>query len=602
MRHVFVVVALVVAVAVPAAAQSDPGGVERIFGPDRIATATAISFNLWPDQAASVAVVARADVAADALAATPLAVTGPLLLSPADRLPDSVADELVRVLPPDATVVLAGGPAALSDQVADDIAALGLTPVRAAGPDRAATAVAIAELVAQAPERIYLADGDGFADAMAAGSAAGRHGDAVVMLTRGQDVPAVTADAVGRHPDAEVVAVGAAAAAAAGDLADRTIVGVDVYDTAAKVAADVASAGPAGTVALASGENFPDGLAGGAHAAAQGIPLLLTARDGLPDTTRAATDALGVTDLVVYGGTAAISTTATGQVFGIEPVAVPHGSLVISSSGRIDAVDSRTLNATLIATLAADDTALVDVSPDRRQVTFTDGAGRLVVTNADGSDEQVLSTVPAGYEYYGTPRWSPDGTQVAVAATRNTDPSFPTLCSDIFIFPAAAIAQPGTTRPPVHQAGGVINGLDWTPDGGRLVYANDQISSTVTCNDQQVGLWTVGIDGTSPAPLTNERDGNPTVRADGTVAFHRQLDCSACGRDLFTVRLDGSALTQLTAGSRGSWPEWSPDGTQLVYTVRSPSNPSQDLIRILDPATGTVTGLANIDWTTTVTW
>jgi hypothetical protein len=70
-----------------------------------------------------------------------------------------------------------------------------------------------------------------------------------------------------------IVAIGGSAAAA--DPAATPVVGADRYATAAKVAANVLPA-PAGVV-IATGANFPDGLAGAAYAAHFGWAMMLVA-------------------------------------------------------------------------------------------------------------------------------------------------------------------------------------------------------------------------------------------------------------------------------------------------------------------------------------
>ena len=294
--------------AVPPPPLSDPASVTRLAGPERISTAVAVSQDHWDQGQARSAVVARADIAADALAATPLAMTGPLLLSSASELSDVTADELTRAVQQGGVVYLAGGEAALSSHLQEEIADLGFTPTRLAGLTRYATAVHIAEEVDDNPQKIYLADGTGFAEALVAGAAAARQVGAVVLLTAGDQISAETRAVLRDHPNAEVIAVGTAATATG--AADRAVVGVDVYDTARLLASEL----PAGdTAALASGEQFPDGLAGGAHAAVRGLPLLLTRRDNLPDPTAAFLRDAGVDRLVVYGGHAAVSTEVTNE-------------------------------------------------------------------------------------------------------------------------------------------------------------------------------------------------------------------------------------------------------------------------------------------------
>ena len=96
---------------------------DRIAGPERIATAVAVSQSAFPDGAAA-AYLARADLFADALAAASLR-DGPVLLVPScGDLPPDVATELRRLDPE--RVAALGGTAAVCDAMLDQA-------VRAAG-------------------------------------------------------------------------------------------------------------------------------------------------------------------------------------------------------------------------------------------------------------------------------------------------------------------------------------------------------------------------------------------------------------------------------------------------------------------------------------
>jgi hypothetical protein len=76
------------------------------------------------------------------------------------------------------------------------------------------------------------------------------------------------------------------------------------YDTAAEAAAEAVD-GPA-RVYVASGEHFADALTGGAIAAIEGAPLVLTARDELPDATRDVLRSFAPSEVVLLGGTGSV--------------------------------------------------------------------------------------------------------------------------------------------------------------------------------------------------------------------------------------------------------------------------------------------------------
>ena len=242
---------------------------ERLAGSDRYATAVAMS-KWWWDRSASAVVLARGDVAADALAGVALAAhhDAPLLLTRSSRLPQDVHAELDRVLQPGGVVHVLGGPQAIATSIDDTLLEEGFGVYRLAGANRYETAVAIAEHIGDGPT--VLVDGTDFADALAAGPIAALH-DGAVLLTR-HDHPAPETLAALKRRSGPVVALGGPAAAAHPDVA--AIVGVNRYDTAAR-AADRYLPGPH-SVVMARGDDPADALAGGALAARTGGPVLTT--------------------------------------------------------------------------------------------------------------------------------------------------------------------------------------------------------------------------------------------------------------------------------------------------------------------------------------
>lgn len=280
-------------------------------GPTRIQTAVAVAQDGYPSPgSAAAAVLARADDPADALAGTPLAVaaTGPVLLTATGMLDPDTAAELRRAVAPGAVVYLLGGSSALGAAVEDAVEDLGYVPRRVAGPSRFETAAAVADEVAARvgePEEVFLVTGLDFRPALPAGAAAGAT-RGVLLLSNGSSRHPATDAWLLRHPLLPQHAVGSAAQDAYPMAMRRG--GDDPYATAVDLAAFTHEAEPS-AVALASAEAFPDGLAGGAHAARLGTALLLTAAGALPAPTAQylEANAARLTRLVVYGGDAAIA-------------------------------------------------------------------------------------------------------------------------------------------------------------------------------------------------------------------------------------------------------------------------------------------------------
>jgi putative cell wall-binding protein len=292
--------------------------VDRIGGTDRDATAAQLATTMYPTAgSASVVVLARDDLYADGLTGSPLAnaLNGPLLLTATATLSPATLAAIEHVLPAGGSVICLGGANAISPGVLDQLQGLGYHVQRIGGADRYATATLIANdiFATTSVTNVYLATGQNFADALPAADAAGlTHG--VVLLTANTAMPSVTSAWMTGHAGLATTAVGGSAAAA--DPTATPIVGADRYATAAKVAITVA---PAATgIVLATGIDFPDGLAGATYAVHNGWSLLLLnpQASGLNSTQSSylGTAAATVTSVTAIGGTSALPTTSTGLV------------------------------------------------------------------------------------------------------------------------------------------------------------------------------------------------------------------------------------------------------------------------------------------------
>lgn len=285
--------------------------VSRLAGGDRITTSIAIAESTFAPGAGKAAVLARHDNFPDALAGTPLAGAkeGPLMLTPTSGLDPRVRDSLKRLVPAGGTVYLLGGEGALSPQVDADVRAAGYSVLRLAGGDRFATAVRIAQEVD--PVDIFITTGTNFPDALSAGPAAIKTRGAV-LLTNGNQMPQTTADFISSRPRATRYAIGSQAADA--DPQATRLAGADRFATSRLVAERFFV--NAATASIASGVNFPDALAGGAHAASAGGPLLLSLQGGLPGTIRdyLVAHKASLATATLYGGEAALAESVRAAV------------------------------------------------------------------------------------------------------------------------------------------------------------------------------------------------------------------------------------------------------------------------------------------------
>lgn len=186
--------------------------------------------------------------------------------------------------------------------------------VRIAGDDRYATAADVSRTFASGVERVFLATGEDFPDALAAGAVAGQW-RYPILLVRPSEIPAATQAALERLAPAGITILGGtqavgprverqAAAFTSGEV-DR-IEGADRYATAAAIVDEYVDPGVP-VVYVATGQGFADALAGGPAAIVDRGPILLVTRDEVPEPTRITLARLRPERIVVLGGTAVVS-------------------------------------------------------------------------------------------------------------------------------------------------------------------------------------------------------------------------------------------------------------------------------------------------------
>ncbi len=261
---------------------------------------------------------------------------------------------------------LPGNLAAIAGAFQADIAAPALvanftaadTSKRIGGLDRYQTAAKIAAYNG-CNTSIVLASGQNFPDALAANYLASRFGGSI-LLTAQNSLPAATADAI-RQLGAQTVYViggtgaisesvvnilrntkqyecGGTVTTGQGNLQVIRIGGADRYATANAVNQTAAALGgnPVGrvqtkfgqssklTAVVASGENYPDALAAGPMVVAGAnnttggpLPLILTTSGSLSPSAVSTINALGIQQVIIVGGTGAVSSTVETALQGL---------------------------------------------------------------------------------------------------------------------------------------------------------------------------------------------------------------------------------------------------------------------------------------------
>lgn len=293
--------------------------VDRVGGADRFAVAAGVSRDTFESGAAPVAFVASGEVFADALSGATAAglAGGPVLLVTRDGVPTATADELRRLRP--GRIVVLGGTAAVSAGVEKALGEFGAVS-RIGGADRFAVSAAISgKAFPDGATYAYLASGETFPDALSASPLAGRE-KGPVLLTQKNALPAAVGTEIGRLKAQYVYVLGGEQAVGAAVVAEvekqATVIRIDGPDRfAVSAAASKRSFRPhTYTVYVASGQAFPDALAGGPAAIVGGAPVLLVTKDGVPAPVAAELERLAPYRVVLLGGPNAVSETVRTQL------------------------------------------------------------------------------------------------------------------------------------------------------------------------------------------------------------------------------------------------------------------------------------------------
>lgn len=196
---------------------------------------------------------------------------------------------------------------------------------RFAGPNRYATAAAVsANHFNPGVPAVFIATGQNFPDALAAGAAAAKLG-APVLLVKNFEVPSETYTELTRlAPQAVYIAGGPGVVSVTVEGIIRThpsivgkpvarLWGTDRYATAADIATKLFSPGVP-TAYIATGLNFPDALAGVPASGVSPGPILLARRDSVPAPTQSALTHLRPQQIVILGGTGVISDAVAAEL------------------------------------------------------------------------------------------------------------------------------------------------------------------------------------------------------------------------------------------------------------------------------------------------
>jgi Tol biopolymer transport system component len=230
-------------------------------------------------------------------------------------------------------------------------------------------------------------------------------------------------------------------------------------------------------------------------------------------------------------------------------------------------------------------------SPDGTKIAFSSNPNKtryseIYIVDTDGSNLRRLTYNEVGdtksdYREDRYPAWSPDGTKIAYNSYGDTG-------WEIFTMNADGSDQTQLTKDDenprdIGPNGNLTRFRDnylpaWSPDGKKIA---DEVSSQPGGS----GIYTMNSDGSNPTLVIAE-GGQPDWSPDGTKLVYRSNLAGKAVQNIYIADADGSNPVKLTANTDGAvylqFPVWSPDGTKIAFSSNLDEKEEAEELYVID--------------------
>ncbi|MFD3155893.1 cell wall-binding repeat-containing protein [Haloimpatiens sp. FM7330] len=353
----------------------------RFAGSNRYKTSVEISKNNW--STSDYVILASGEDFPDALSAAPLAkkYNAPILLIENNSMNSDIVQEIQRLGANNAFIV--GGTGVISENVENQLGNLNIVYTRIQGEDRYETSVKIAEIIGT-NSGVVIASGENFPDALSIASIAAQN-QMPILLTQKNVLPTVVDDFIKNNSSNKYYVIGGKAVVSdevVNGLSNlKRLSGSNRYETNLAVINEFLSGINKENVYVATGQAFPDALAGSAAAAKTSSMIVLTNDFHTSTNSIVESNLQSISNIKILGGTSRISDELINKtIYGRKTSRVVLGYTAYYYHGDTVSYNSIVANSDLIdkiatATYSVDSSGNLSGGAPTNQMTYSNDNG-----------------------------------------------------------------------------------------------------------------------------------------------------------------------------------------------------------------------------------